>query len=54
MTVKTSKPAQFIINDEEPTVRANFVKLRAAGTYTVKAVDMLGNVSEEFTVTISK
>ncbi len=52
VTVKTSKPAQFIIGDGEPTARANFVKLKAKGTHTVKAVDMLGNVSEVFTVTI--
>lgn len=54
VTVKSSKAAQFIVNDGEPTARANFVKLRASGTYTVKAVDMLGNVSEVFTVTIAK
>ncbi|MFQ8600287.1 MAG: hypothetical protein ACLSAP_06680 [Oscillospiraceae bacterium] len=52
VTVKTSKPAQFVINDGEPTARANFVKLKAKGTHTVKAIDMLGNVSEVFTVTI--
>ena len=33
---------------------ANYVKLKAEGTYTVKAVDALGNVSETFTVTIDK
>lgn len=54
VTVKASEASYFIINDEEPTARANFVKLKASGTYTVKAVDMLGNVSEAFTVTISR
>ena len=54
VTVKTSKPSYFIVNDGEPTARANFVKLKASGTYTVKAVDMMGNVSEVFTVTIKK
>ncbi len=52
VTVKASKASYFVINDEEPTQRANFVKLKAKGTFTVKAVDMLGNESEAFTVTI--
>lgn len=54
VTVKSSEPAQFIVNGGAPTARANFVKLRADGVYTVQAVDMLGNVSEAFTVTIRK
>ncbi len=54
VTVKASKASYFIVNDGEPTARANFVKLKASGTFTVKAVDMLGNVSEVFTVTIAK
>lgn len=54
VTVKSSRPARFIINDGEPTARANFCKLRDAGVYTVKVIDDLGRVSEIFTVTIQK
>lgn len=52
VTVKASKASYFIINDGDQTQRANFVKLKAKGTFTVKAVDTLGNESEVFTVTI--
>ncbi|MFQ8599211.1 MAG: hypothetical protein ACLSAP_00485 [Oscillospiraceae bacterium] len=54
VTVKSNKPARFIVNGGAPTDRANFVKLRANGTYTVQAVDLLGNRSEVFTVTVQK
>lgn len=54
VVVKSSEPAYFIINDGEPTTRANFVKLVAEGTYEVKATDALGNVSRTFKVTIDK
>ncbi len=49
----TSEPASFIVNGEE-TQRANFVKLKANGIFTVQAVDAAGNVSEPFIVTISR
>ena len=54
VTVKASEAAYFIIDGGEPTQRANFVKLKAAGTHTVQAMDALGNLSETFTVTIGE
>ena len=54
VTVKANEKSRFIVNDGEPTEIANFVKLRAEGTYTVKAMDELGNVSEPFVVVIDK
>ncbi len=54
VTIKTSKTAQFIVNDGAPSDRANFIKFKDPGTYTVKAVDALGNVSEVFVITIEK
>ena len=54
VAVRSDKPARFIVNGGEPTDRANFVKLKADGVYTVQAVDLLGNPSETFTVTIQK
>ncbi|MFQ8601020.1 MAG: beta-N-acetylglucosaminidase domain-containing protein, partial [Oscillospiraceae bacterium] len=54
VTVKASEKSRFIVNDGEPTEIANFVKLRAEGAYTVKAVDELGNESEPFVVVIDK
>ncbi len=54
VVIKTNEAGSFIVNDGEPTERANFVKLKAEGTYTVRVVDAVGNVSEPFVVTIDK
>ncbi len=54
VAVRSDKPARFIVNGGEPTDRANFVKLKADGVFTVQAVDLLGNVSETITITIQK
>lgn len=54
VTVKASEASYFIVDGGEPTERANFVKLKAAGAHTVQVMDALGNLSETFTVTIEK
>ena len=54
VTVKASEASYFIVDGGEPTARANYVKLKAAGAHTVQVMDALGNLSETFTVTIEK
>lgn len=54
VTITSSEKAKFIVNGVEAENYANFVKLRENDTFTVQAVDMDGNRSETFTITIDK